>query len=558
MPLSPERTALLKQQTNDYIALMEAQGKGVNYNRITTDKLLILEALNDWSGRKLSEGGNITFTYACADPACATYYEASELTNRMHAQPVVLYPVSGFILSDKDELRFTRDTAQFRMLSHTSGSRTDGIAIAEVTHIRDAEAAMQLWVLCATEDCLAYLLFQMNEHNLYFDDESLAAARQIITSSLNKLFSIGQVWNAIWRSVRDAAALSNRQFYNIPKASKTIPKKIDAVLMKNAGNLSGFESYERLASVPIGAVLSLMLNRFGIADNTPGPEVRSRFAADALLASPAPDEEDDDDEGRGLVRGSMFFSKNITPLDQIILSSFKNIRFDTPEPEWDENHVIGRLDFVMDEIYAFDGLAFCQKFLTSLNLPIPNDADYARHAAIAKTTSKATGFYTDVTGYTGAYEEVFSTIGIDLARTPSISRLVRYPTDPDDIMVALQDIPGDFGLTAIRVDSAHVYGSFIEQSCGLYTGAFSFKFPELSLEPEGCDTDVVKALLEPDFGRLVSIAANAVMRSITTESPDLKNRFIRGIAECLLAQTDPVLADDASGTTVSIEDGSKK
>ena len=47
MSLSKERQAILKQKSDNYIATMEAPGNGVTYSRIATDKLLILEALND-------------------------------------------------------------------------------------------------------------------------------------------------------------------------------------------------------------------------------------------------------------------------------------------------------------------------------------------------------------------------------------------------------------------------------------------------------------------------------------------------------------------------------
>jgi len=106
MSLSKERQALLKQKSDHYIASMEAPGNGVAYSRVATDKLLILEALNDWSGRLLAEGGDIKLNFGCDDPACASRFELCELLKRMHAAPVILYPVSGFTLGDDDEPRF--------------------------------------------------------------------------------------------------------------------------------------------------------------------------------------------------------------------------------------------------------------------------------------------------------------------------------------------------------------------------------------------------------------------------------------------------------------------
>ena len=227
---------------------MEVPGCGVRYSRVSTDKLLILEALNDWCGRSLAEGGEIKLNFGGNDPACASGHELNELVERMHSSPVVLYPVSGFTLGDADQLRFGYADAKYRMMPESNGSRMDAIMIAEASHIRDVDAAMSLWVMCATEDCIAYLSCQMEEHNLYFEeDDELAAIRQIIASALLKNFSPGQAWNAIWRSVRGAAALSARAYYNVPKASKTIPKKIDKVLTQHIGTRIEFSAYERLA-----------------------------------------------------------------------------------------------------------------------------------------------------------------------------------------------------------------------------------------------------------------------------------------------------------------------
>ena len=192
MNSSTDRKALLKEKTDRYIAEMEASGAGVNYNNVTTDRLLILEALNDWSGRLLAEGGDLKLTYECDDPACTTPYEMDALIGRMHAKPVLFYPVSGFSLADDDGLRFNHTSSSYRLMPHAGGSRTDAIGIAESSHIQDVDAAMNLWSLCATEDCLAYLKYQMAEHGLYFGDDELSATRQIIASALLTNFSISR------------------------------------------------------------------------------------------------------------------------------------------------------------------------------------------------------------------------------------------------------------------------------------------------------------------------------------------------------------------------------
>ena len=539
MSLSRERQAILKQKSDNYIATMETPGNGVAYSRVATDKLLILEALNDWSGRLLAEGGDIKLSFGCDDPACASRFELCELLKRMHAAPVILYPVSGFTLGDDDEPRFGYESATFRMSPEKNGSRADAIMIAESSHIRDVEAAMNLWAMCATEDCLAYLHYQMDEHGLHFDDEELIATRQIITSALLTNFSAGQVWNAIWRSVRDAAALSARPYYNVAKASKTIPKKIDKVLTQNASTRGAFQSYDRLASLPMGAVLTLLLNRFGIEDDSPGPEVRAKFAADAALAPPAPTEIDDTDDGRALVTGTIFFTNDVTPLDRLVLSCFRNLRTDQPNPEWDDNHVVGRLYFSLDDLYAFDGPAFLQMFLAAQGVPEPSQEDLDRHAAAAKQRVEQGSEWEDLTGRSGAIDEALLKAGVKPDDVGIVHYALRYPATPEDVMGMISKLPGERGLRGIRADYVHLYNEFFENSCGFYTSGFSFQFPEERLEPDGCDTDLLLALAGGNLERLAALVTTSITRSVNASNSELKLQLLRRVGQLLLDQGTP-------------------
>ena len=539
MNVSTDRKALLKEKADSYIAQMEASGTGVNYNGVTTDRLLILEALNDWSGRLLAEGGDLKPTYECDDPACATQYEMDSLIARMHAAPVLCYPVSGFSLADDDGLRFNRTLSSYRLTPHAGGSRTDAIGIAESSHIQDVDAAMNLWGLCSTEDCLAYLNYQMAEHGLYFGDDELSTTRQIIVSALLTTFSIGQVWNAIWRSVRDAAALSARPYYNVAKAAKTIPKKIDKVLTQHAGDRGGFADYDRLASLPMGAVLTLLLSRFGIEDDSRGPEVRAKFTADAALAPKRPTTNVDPDEGRALVSGTFFFLGDIHSQDRMLLSCFDSIQTDTLEPEWDESHTIGRLGFTLSDLYAFDGQAFLRKYLAAHGVPEPTPDDISRHAAAAEARKAMGSDREDVSGHSGAMEEVLLKTGITPDAVPHIHCLLRYPLAPEDVLRMLHHLPDEWGLIAVRSDFAHVYGDFFERSDGFYTSSFSLLFPEERMEPAGCDADLLMALATGDFDKIAELVASTIIRSVDMENGDLKRQVLQRVSQRLLAHAGP-------------------
>ncbi|MBK0413129.1 hypothetical protein JD974_01800 [Chromobacterium haemolyticum] len=545
MPHSPARQALLKQKANEYIASMEASDRDINYNRLETDRLLMLEAINDWTGRTLAEGADIKVTYGGDDPCCATEDELNELVRRLHNVPVVLYPVSGFSLSDKDELRFSFQASSFRMVPYASGSRADGIAIAEAKHIRDVEAAMQLWVFCATEDCMAYLDLQMDIHGLFLEEEERAATRRIITSFLQDQFSIGQIWNAIWRSVKDAAALSTRKYYNYAKAAQTIPKKIDKVLINAAGDPT-FAAYERIAATPLGAVLTLFLHRFGVNDSTAGSQVRAKLTVDASQSTPEEVEEEEIDVGRGLIQGTMFFHRQFTELDRLVLSCFKGLEIELQEPEWDENHEIGRLCYSLADIYAFDGHAFANKLFDLLHIVMPSNEDIARHAAAASEYKERTHEWVDVTGWSWALSEAMVNGGVASKNAAHISSVIRYPAAPDEVVQMIRYIPAFAGLCAIRVNQAYVNADYIEKSDSLCVGDFNFSIPEGHLEPVGCDQDIVLSVATQNLEHLSNLIANSIWRSISCWNDNQRRLLLSHIAQKLLEQAEPMEGNGGS------------
>lgn len=535
MALTPERQALLKQKGDEYVASMEQSGRGIAYNQIETDRLLILEAVNDWSGRALGEGGEIQFTYGCDDPCCATEDERSELVRRLHKNPVILYPVSGFSLSDKDELRFGYQAASFRMTPHTNDSRTDGIGIAEAQHIRDVEAAVQLWTFCATEDCMAYLYHYMDSHNLFLEDEEKETARRIVTSALQDHFSIGQIWNAMWRSVKDAAALSTRQYYNNAKAAKTIPKKIDKVL---AGSDPSFESYDRIADTPMGALLTLFNHRFGINDATTGSQVRARLAADAALAPPAAVDAEEVDESRTLVQGTLFFRNHFTELDRLVLSCLKGLKTEAQEPEWDEGHVIGQLHYSLESLYAFDDRGFINKLFSLMRVSPPSSEDIARHAASAKEHNEKTGEYADRSGWTGALSEALEKGGIEKRAADRISWVLSYEAPLEDIVGIVRYLPIEAGLCAIRDSYAYIDAAYKENFDRLRVGDFTFAIPEEHLEPDGCDRDIVVDVVEQNIDHLAELVASSIFfHLVYCQSEAQKAEFLTLVANKLLEQT---------------------
>lgn len=523
-----ERKDLLKEKIDEYVSSMETACH--DYDNVATDRLLILEALNDWSSGQLAEGGAIKFDYRCDDPACASEFEARELVSRMHAPPVILYPVSGFSLSDDDRMQFNYFSAAYRLAPHSGGRRSEAIQIAQSSRIRDVEAAMNLWGLCATEDCLEYLRYLLDEHGMWLEKDSESAARQLISSALLSNFSIGQIWNATWRAVKDAAALSTRQYFNAAKASKTVPKKIDKVLTQNVACRGGFAAYDRIAALPMGAVLTLLLHRFGIEDDTPGPEVRAKFMADAALAPPRPGK-DRDDDSREVVTGTMYFAGEMTPLDRLVLSCFNGLHLADPEPVWDEDGVMGQIQFSLDNIYAFDGYAFLCKVLDAGSIPHPSIEDLQRHAALAREQMAGDGKWADTSGRTGAMLELFSDQSEDFL--DEIRYAAHYPMAPRDVIRLLRSLPVRAGLTAIRTSYVGLFEGGSEHSDDLAATNLLFDLPETVLSGSGSDAELIRAAHAQNVDQLAEMISSSILRSVIVHDP-LKEAVWKSVAERLL------------------------
>lgn len=530
MPLTQERKALLKNESDAYVHSMEVGS--LDYDRVATDRLLILEALNDWSSGRLAEGGDIALNYRCDDPACASEFELKELVSRMHAKPVILYPVTGFSLADDNGLRFNSFTATYRLVPHAGGRRSEAVRVAESSRIHDVESAMSLWALCATEDCLEYLRYLLDEHGMRLEEESESAARQLISSALLSNFSIGQVWNATWRAVKDAAALSTRQYFNAAKASRTVPKKIDKVLTQNVACRGGFGAYDRIAALPMGAVLTLLLHRFGIEDDTPGPEVRSKFEADAALAPPRAEGSRADD-WREVVTGTMFFTGEMTPLDRLVLSCFDGLHLPDPEPVFEHDGSLGQLPFSLDNLYAFNGYAFLCKVLEVASIPVPSADDLARHSALAQE-EVAGGKWADTTGRTGVMLEIFSGQPKDFLE--EVEYAARYPMAPHHVIRLLRSLPAKGALIAIRTSSVGLNEDGYEHSDELYAPNLYFRLPEETLTGFGSDEELVRAIHTQDIERMAEMISTSILRSVNIQEP-LKEVVWKSVAERLLAET---------------------
>lgn len=546
---------LLKQKSDAYIDRIEASETKVNYDQLPADQLLVVEAFNDWSAGALGEDVDVRFTYSGTDPTCSTIDELKNLLDRLHGNRAILYPVTGFVLSDDEQnLEYRPMDATYRLRPHLDGSRASAVRVAESKHVSSLDAAHQLWIFSATEDCFAYLSHQMGLYGLQLEDEDASAVRRLVASYLQDRFSPGQVWNAMWRSVKHAAALSKRQYFNSTKAAKTLPKQIDKVLHEALEDAS-FHPYDRMLSTPVGAVLMLFQQRFGIGDTTPGSRAREILASDAALAPPAPPANPADDEASGaasdsdernLTRGTLYYSEDFTELDKLVLSCFDGIQVESELPEWDEAGLIGRLDFTLPGLYAFDGLPYYKAVMRSLGAAEPSDDEVARRAQEMPDNRWATE-----AAFSRLSTEALLTAGVSPNAAHRMSVARRFPIEPEDVVAMVRGVPLPSGLVGMRIDYTTLYDDYAVSKEALAVGDLTLEIPQRWLEPDACDDeDLVRKFVAGDSAALTLAIATALSRGLRSADGASQPDLLEQIGTHLVA-----IADRDRASRVVEQDG---
>lgn len=524
MKTSTEKQSLLQELQKTYIASMESESRRIDYDRISSEKLLIIEAFNDWSGRALAECGPFNLTSGGDDPCCATDHELRELVNKMVAESGILYPISSFSLNEKDELRYDRCDALYRLTSHTTGSRAHAISIAEAKHIQNSEAALNLWAFCATEDSVAYLKYQMGDQGLWLDDDEFEVVRRMVCSALLGRMSIGRVRNAIWRTVKDAASLSLKQYQNSNKASRTIPKKLDKRILDMTSDAASI-SYDRIAQVPLSAVLTLLLTRFGIDDTMSGDQVKSIFAK-SQAESPKEDTEEDDIQNE-INNGSFYFLNHFTDFDRSLLKCFDGIDLECTEPNWDQDHKIGSIPYSCKDYYCLNGNKFRDIIFNALNIEMFTRDEYEAELEVEEDPN-AFGIFSRIAARLYIKSMIQSGLSEKIAK--SLKTLFIYPASPSDIANVVPLLSIEAGIYAARIDCSNDCGN----STTLSVGDLNLSFQEIEFEPVGKDIDVILSIVNSDDDRLAELIAHAIKRKVTSSLTQSAEDLIKRVGQKLL------------------------
>lgn len=194
-----------------------------------------------------------------------------------------------YALSGEHGLSYSMDTMRFAIApDRQAGEAFPLAAWLRDRPFRDRDALYELWREGATQDVMAYLLQQMDLHQVALSADEWTECEGIVFAALDS-FSVAELWFMVWKVPRDAAALASRPYYNREKASATIPGKLRrAIAAANDGSAQRRE-WTRHQDLPACVLAEVFLDRFGIADTTRGPQAYDRLCEATTPAAPAPD-----------------------------------------------------------------------------------------------------------------------------------------------------------------------------------------------------------------------------------------------------------------------------
>lgn len=227
-------------------------------------------------------------------PTFTKYFSRSECSSLAPADTTMFISKlwSGGIIADDPEKAepgayFLRDGAvwhyndkviYFVIPDAHSSNVGDSIAILSGRPFEDELPLRALWIDYAISECLAYLFSQCELHNLFIKDDGVNKIRSTLSAAL-KTHSVSEIWSAVWKMVKDAAALSRREYYNSAKAAVTIPGKLMRHLELVAKGKAELRSWDRPSNQPTGTIGQVFSEVFGVNENTRGCDLQEIFAA---------------------------------------------------------------------------------------------------------------------------------------------------------------------------------------------------------------------------------------------------------------------------------------
>lgn len=272
--LEAEKTkaAELERQLAEYARKQST--RTVDYSEIPDNQVLLLLALDRAITPRLTNGG---FTVG----------DCRGLVPRYVGDFVLQLREAGLVLEDPgkarpgtyywegDEIWMLREQVVYRLAPDAASRSADEIIRSLLDRVyTDAEGIFNLWLDYSVADVMRYLGTQCELYNHDLSEQELEEIKSTMRSAL-ETYSVSQLWSVVWKVVRDAASLANREYYNRPKAAATIPGKIRRNLEKVQRESIELKAWSRPEQHPAGTLGMVLGEILGVDENTSGHLVSS-------------------------------------------------------------------------------------------------------------------------------------------------------------------------------------------------------------------------------------------------------------------------------------------
>lgn len=248
----------------------------LDYSELPDNVVLILLAINAVVAPRLADG-----TFGIGDCEDLAPWDPGLFIRQLHreryllADPRTVKP-GTYYLCDGELWYKTYQLELFLPPDITLGRGIGALDLLGEHHFSNPEALIKLWLDYSVGDVLRYLFDQCRIYNHDLDDEAIDRIKSTVRHGLHT-YSVSQLWSVMWKVVRDAASLANREYYNRPKATATIPNKIRKLLEiadQQGGISRGWDRPESHIAGSLGMVFS---NVFAVDEYSPGVKVIEIF-----------------------------------------------------------------------------------------------------------------------------------------------------------------------------------------------------------------------------------------------------------------------------------------
>jgi hypothetical protein len=252
------------------------------------DVVLILLALDRAINPRLATGSFKRDDCSALAPA----YVSTFIDKLRDARAIVDHPhlakPDAYVLEDGKLYHYGNRVVYKLVPDSQIGAGEALLSLLQTKELTNNVAIRNLWLDYATADCMAYLFNQCELHGLPTDQELNEKIYSAFRVALMK-YSVAQLWNLIWKIVRDAATLSTRGYSNRPKAALTLPGKLQRYLEKlERGDALPLKEWDRPDWQPAGTLGHIFAEVYSIDETTMGVDVMAIFA-DPITSDDTPD-----------------------------------------------------------------------------------------------------------------------------------------------------------------------------------------------------------------------------------------------------------------------------